>query len=44
VDHISLITDLEVIFVTMKKVICREDINTSDASATVTMEEFNGYN
>ncbi|WP_455972438.1 sugar transferase [Bacteroides congonensis] len=44
VDHISLLTDLKVIFVTMKKVLCREDINTSDASATVTMEEFNGYN
>lgn len=43
-DHISLITDLKVIFVTMKKGICREDINTSDMSATVTMKKFNGYN
>ena len=44
VDHISLVTDLKVVFVTVKKVLCREDINTSDKRAAVTMEEFNGHN
>ena len=41
VDHISLITDLKVIFLTIKKVLCREDIN-SDNDAT--MEDFDGTN
>ena len=44
VDHISLKTDLVVIFTTIKKVLLKEDINTSEKTATVTMEEFNGYN
>ena len=44
VDHISLVTDLKVVFVTVKKVLCREDINTPDKRAAVTMEEFNGHN
>lgn len=44
VDHISLKTDLVVIFTTIKKVLLKEDINTSETTATVTMEEFNGYN
>ena len=44
VDHISLKTDLLVIFTTIKKVLLKEDINTSEKTATVTMEEFNGYN
>lgn len=41
VDHLSLLTDLKVIFITIKKVLFREDIN-SDNDAT--MEDFNGYN
>lgn len=41
VDHLSLLTDLKVIFITIKKVLCREDIN-SDNDAT--MEDFNGTN
>lgn len=44
VDHISLKTDLVVIFTTIKKVLLKEDINTSEKTATVTMEEFNGNN
>ena len=39
VDHVSLITDLKVIFITIKKVLFREDIN-SDNDAT--MEDFDG--
>ena len=41
VDHLSLMTDLKVIFITIKKVLCREDIN-SDNDAT--MEDFDGTN
>ena len=41
VDNISLMTDLKVIFITIKKVLFREDIN-SDNDAT--MEEFDGTN
>lgn len=41
VDHLSLKTDLKVIFITIKKVLCREDIN-SDNDAT--MEVFDGTN
>ena len=41
VDHLSLNTDLKVIFITIKKVLCREDIN-SDNDAT--MEDFDGTN
>ena len=41
VDHLSLKTDLKVIFITIKKVLCREDIN-SDNDAT--MENFDGTN
>lgn len=41
VDHLSLITDLRVIFITIKKVLFREDIN-SDNDAT--MEDFTGNN
>lgn len=41
VDHISLATDLKVIFITIKKVLFREDIN-SDNDAT--MEDFDGTN
>lgn len=41
VDHISFITDCKVIFTTIKKVLGREDINSSTAA---TMEPFNGNN
>lgn len=41
VDHISSMTDLKVIFLTIKKVVCREDINQEGQA---TMEEFDGHN
>lgn len=41
VDHLSLMTDLKVIFITIKKVLFREDIN-SDNDAI--MEDFDGTN
>ncbi len=41
VDHLSFMTDLQVIIVTIKKVLFREDIN-SDNDAT--MEDFDGTN
>lgn len=41
VDHISFLTDCKVILTTIKKVLMREDINSSTAA---TMEPFNGNN
>lgn len=41
VDHLSFMTDLKVILITIKKVLFREDIN-SDNDAT--MEDFDGTN
>ena len=41
VDHCTLWTDLQVIFITIKKVLCREDINSATSA---TMEFFNGSN
>ena len=41
VDHLTLATDLKIIFITIKKVLFREDIN-SDNDAT--MEDFDGTN
>ena len=41
VDHVSLITDLKVIFITINNVLMRKDINSA---TTVTMEVFNGNN
>jgi len=41
VDHLSFMTDVQVIMITIKKVIFREDIN-SDHDAT--MEDFDGTN
>ena len=41
VDHVSLMTDLKVIFITIKNVLMRKDINSATA---VTMEAFNGNN
>ena len=41
VDHVSLKTDLKVIFITIKNVLMRKDINSVTAA---TMEAFNGNN
>ena len=41
VDHVSLLTDLQIIFMTAKKVVCREDISSQTAA---TMEPFTGNN
>lgn len=41
VDNVSLITDIKVIFITIKKVLFREDINSATSA---TMEAFNGKN
>ena len=41
VDHVSLITDIKVIFITIKKVLFREDINSATSA---TMEYFDGTN
>lgn len=41
VDHVSLWTDLKVIFITIRKVLCRADISSA---TSVTMEPFNGNN
>ena len=43
VDHISLLTDLKIILITIKKVMCKEDINQSGGE-WATMEPFNGHN
>lgn len=41
VDHMSFITDIEVILITIKKVLFREGINSDN---DVTMEDFDGSN
>ena len=41
VDHISFLTDCQVILTTLRKVIARDDINSATAA---TMEPFNGKN
>lgn len=41
VDHISLITDLKIIYITIKKVLSRADISST---TSVTMEPFDGNN
>ena len=41
VDHVSLLSDLKVIFITIKNVLMRKDINSSTSA---TMEAFNGNN
>lgn len=41
VDHCTLWTDIKVIFITIKNVLMRKDINSSTAA---TMEAFNGHN
>ena len=41
VDHCTLWTDIKVIFITIKNVLMRKDINSA---AAATMEPFNGHN
>ena len=41
VDHLSLMTDIKVIFITIKKVLSREDVNNE---AAATMYPFDGTN
>lgn len=41
VDHVSLVVDLKIVFITIKKVLFREDINSSTSA---TMELFDGTN
>lgn len=41
VDHCTLWTDIQVVFITIKNVLMRKDINSSSAA---TMEAFNGHN
>ncbi len=43
VDHVSLLTDLKVIFITIKKVLFKEDINQTGGE-WATMDPFNGSN
>ena len=43
VDHVSLMTDLKVIFITIKKVLFKEDINQVGGE-WATMDPFNGSN
>lgn len=43
VDHVSLITDLKVVFITIKKVLFKEDINQVGGE-WATMDPFNGSN
>ena len=43
VDHVSLWTDLKVIWITIMKVLKRADINTENGESA-TMEEFKGNN
>ena len=43
VDHCTLWTDIQVIFITIKNVLMRKDINTK-GGASATMEAFNGHN
>ena len=43
VDNVSLITDLKVIFITIKKVLFKEDINQVGGE-WATMDPFNGHN
>lgn len=43
VDHCTLLTDIQIIFITIKNVLMRKDINT-EGGASATMEAFNGHN
>lgn len=41
VDHVSFLTDMKVIYITIKNVLMRKDINSATSA---TMEAFNGHN
>ncbi len=43
VDHLSFVLDLRVLFITVKKVLERKDINTTTGNSA-TMDAFNGHN
>ena len=43
VDHISLALDLKILFLTIRNVLSRKDINTTDGTSA-TMDSFNGKN
>lgn len=43
VDNCTLLTDIKIIFLTIKKVVCREDIN-QQGGEWATMDPFNGNN
>jgi len=43
VDHCTLWTDIQVLFITIKNVLMRKDINAADEKSA-TMEPFNGHN
>ena len=43
VDHCTLWTDIQVIFITIKNVLLRKDIN-NEGGKSATMEPFNGHN
>ena len=43
VDHCTLLTDIKVLFITIKKVLCRDDINTTSGNSA-TMPTFTGNN
>ncbi len=43
VDHISLRLDLKILFLTIRNVLSRKDINTTDGTSA-TMDSFNGKN
>ena len=43
VDHISLCLDLKILFLTVRNVLSRKDINTTDGTSA-TMDYFNGKN
>ena len=43
VDHCTFLTDVKIIFLTIKKVVCRADITTTTGKSA-TMEPFNGKN
>lgn len=41
IDHLTILTDIRIIFITIKKVVCRDGINFKNAAE---LEAFNGHN
>lgn len=41
VDNVNILTDIKIVFITIKKVLCRSDISSATSA---TMEPFNGNN